>query len=228
MNFRLNLVYGLPFLIPEVRGVVTKIDGVSQPYCPEPAANQKVAAASQTFSKALTEESSTSNSQVCASAVQFFGGWTVMGTTHAPASAPVTPAAPANVQAPATPPAPAGAQAPAAPAQPFVPQFQTNVQVRSAYGDAWPLNPAYFATQQTAQYIADKFGTGKIAKDSLIGTGGPYAETADPYDIVLANGAKVNAGLLADYYVRMPEAQFPGLADTMIQQAVAKAEQSNG
>lgn len=103
-----------------------------------------------------------------------------------------------------------------------------NVVESSAMGGGpWPLNPAYFATQETAQYIADKFGTGKIVQVPFGGTGGPYASSAQEYHIVLQNGATVNAGLLADYYVRMPESQYPGLADTMIQMAVTRAEQFN-
>lgn len=95
-------------------------------------------------------------------------------------------------------------------------------------GGSWPLNPDYFATQQTAQYIADKVGTGQVIQVPYGGTGGPYAATSEEYDTVLPKGATVNAGLLADYYVRMPESQFSGLADTMIQQAVATAEEDNG
>jgi len=208
--------------------VLPRVEGLSHTYSPETTASRKLTASDQTFSQALTKESSTTGSQVSAANsgdVQFFGGWTAAGTTHAtqaPLPTPFDPKPPAATAAASE------TQASAAQPAPFVPQFETNVQVVSAYGDAWPLNPDYFATQQTAQYMADKFGTGKIVQDSLIGTGGPYAETADPYDIVLANGAKVNAGLLADYYVRMPQAQFPGLADTMIQMAVAQAEKSNG
>jgi hypothetical protein len=36
------------------------------------------------------------------------------------------------------------------------------------------------------------------------------------------NGRTVNAGLLADYYQRMPESQFPGLADLMIRDAIGQ------
>src|SRR5215467_14137221 len=56
-------------------------------------------------------------------------------------------------------PAPAATNAPPAPAT-FVPEFQTNMEVVNATGGSQPLNPAYFATRETAQYIADKFGTG--------------------------------------------------------------------
>jgi len=205
--------------------VISKIQDLSHSYTPEVAASRKLTASDQSFSQALTEESSTSGSQVSASGSgsgQFFGGWTATpATQHAPVPTPFDPQ-----PAPAA--ASADAQTPAAASAPFVPQFLPNVQVISEFGDSWPLNPAYFATQQTAQYIADKFGTGQIVQVPFGGTDGPYAATADEYHIVLPNGATVNAGLLADYYVRMPEAQFPGLADTMIQMAVARAEQFNG
>ena len=189
--------------------MLTQIPAVTHSFSTEVVVGSKVAPSGETFSDALTADSSTPLSQVSAAnsgSVQFFGGWTTPFDPQAP-----MPAATANT-----------------PAAPFVPEFNTNVQVVSAMGGAWPLNPAYFATKETAQYFADKFGTGEVVEKPYGGTGGPYAATAVEYHIVLPNGATVNAGLLADYYVRMPEAQFPGLADTMIQAAVAKAEQFNG
>ena len=206
--------------------MISRIQDLSHSYAAEAVASKKLTASDQTFSEALTDESSTSGSQVSAAgggSVQFFGGWTATPTTqHSPVPAPSDPQ-------PAAAAAPTATQTPAAEPAPFVPQFLTNVQETSSMGGGpWPLNPAYFATEQTAQYMADKFGTGQIVQVPFGGTGGPYASSAEEYHIVLPNGATVNAGLLADYYVRMPEAQFPGLADTMIQMAVAKAEQFNG
>ena len=199
--------------------MISRIQDLSHSFAAEAVASQKLKASDQTFSEALTEESSTRDSQVSAAGggnVQFFGGWTATATTpHAPVPSPFDPQ-------PAAPAASTETQTPAADPAPFVPQFMTNVQETSSMGGGpWPLNPAYFATQQTAQYIADKFGTGQIVQVPFGGTGGPYAASAEEYHVVLPNGATVNAGLLADYYVRMPEAQFPGLADTMIQMAVA-------
>jgi hypothetical protein len=205
--------------------VISRIQDLPHSYSAEAVASQKLTASDQTFSDALTEESSTPGSQVSAASggnVQFFGGWTAVATTqHAAVPTPFDPQPAAA--------APAETEAPAAEPAPFVPQFMTDVQETSSMGGGpWPLNPAYFASEQTAQYIADKFGTGQIVQVPFGGTGGPYASSAEEYHIVLPNGATVNAGLLADYYVRMPEAQFPGLADTMIQMAVARAEQFNG
>jgi len=205
--------------------VISRIPDLSHSYAPETVAAPKVTASEPNFSQALTEASSTSSSQVSAaggSSVQFFGGWTADATAqHSPAAAPADPQ-------PATPATPAETQASAASLAPFVPQFMTNVEETSSMGGGpWPLNPTYFATQETAQYIADKFGTGQIVQVPFGGTGGPYASSAEEYHIVLPNGATVNAGLLADYYVRWPESQCPGVADSMIQMAIAQAEQFN-
>lgn len=207
--------------------MLSPISHLAHTNSPEVAASPKLTDTDRAFSQVLTEENSTAASQVSASAasgVQFFGGWTVSDASQgAPKPSPFEdqPAAPATADSAQT-------QSSGSTPEPFVPQFLTNVVETSALGGSWPLNPDYFATEQTAQYIADKFGTGQIVQVPFGGTGGPYTSSAEEYDIVLANGATVNAGLLADYYVRMPESQCPGLADIMIQQAVATAEKYNG
>jgi hypothetical protein len=208
--------------------VISQISSPASPAATEVTASPKVAASRQTFSQALTEASSTSGSQVSAASSdsgQFFGGWTATATTHAPKPTPFDPQ-PSAASTPAA--ATTAPTTPSAANTPFVPQFESGVEVVSAMGGSWPLNPDYFATQQTAQYIANQFGTGQVIQVPYGGNGGPYAATSEEYDVVLQNGATVNAGLLADYYVRMPESQCPGLADTMIQQAIATAEQYNG
>ncbi|HKX00393.1 MAG TPA: hypothetical protein VJN43_21825 [Bryobacteraceae bacterium] len=104
---------------------------------------------------------------------------------------------------------------------PFVPQFQ-NVQVLSSFGGAWDLNPTYFATRETADWLAKKYGTGEVVEAPYGGQGGPFAATANQYEIKLQNGKLVNAGLLADYYRRAPEDKFPGVADEMIRADLIK------
>lgn len=106
---------------------------------------------------------------------------------------------------------------------PFVPDFQQNLEVVSAYGGSSPLNPIYFATPETAQWIANKYGTGEVVARPYNATGGPYTANGTEYYIRLQNGGLVNAGLLADYYRRLPEAQFPGLADRVIRQGLGEA-----
>ena len=80
----------------------------------------------------------------------------------------------------------------------------------------WNANSNYFASQQTAQWIANKYGTGQLVTTPFEGSGGPFSASAQEYQIVLANGSMVNAGILASYYERNPESQFPGLADSLI------------
>jgi len=116
--------------------------------------------------------------------------------------------------------APAGVTSSAASATaaeaPFVPEFQQNLEVTSLYGGSSPLNPFNFATPATAQWIAQKYGTGQVTERPYEGQGGPFSADGNEYWITLKNGAQVNAGILASYYQLAPEAQFPGVADAMI------------
>jgi hypothetical protein len=98
----------------------------------------------------------------------------------------------------------------------FVPEFLQDVKVFSVYGTSSGLNPAYFATRATAEWMAKKYGTGEVVETPYEGNGGPYLANANEFQIRLSNGKLTNAGTLADYYRRMPESQFPGLADYMV------------
>ncbi len=97
---------------------------------------------------------------------------------------------------------------------PFVPTFQTATITDGV--NVWGLNSNYFATPDTAQWIANKYGTGQVIVTPFEGSGGPFAASANEYQIKLADGRTVNAGILAGYYARNPESQFPGLADKLI------------
>jgi hypothetical protein len=98
--------------------------------------------------------------------------------------------------------------------QVFVPAFRTATVTDGV--SQWALNPDYFATKDTAQWIANKYGTGQVIETPFEGSGGPFAASANEYQIKLADGRMVNAGILAGYYERNPESQFPGLADKLI------------
>jgi hypothetical protein len=102
----------------------------------------------------------------------------------------------------------------AADTAPFVPAFR-NATITDGTSN-WGLNHDYFATKDTAQWIANKYGTGQVIETSFEGSGGPFAASANEYQIKLADGRTVNAGILAGYYERNPETQFPGLADKLI------------
>jgi hypothetical protein len=149
------------------------------------------------------------------------GGRQVFDTT-ATAAAATSPMATTPFNSPPATSVPSTATPVSASDAPFVPQLQKDVQVMSSFGGAWNLNPAYFATRDTAQWLANKFGTGEVVEVPYGGQGGPFAATATEYQIKLHNGKTVNAGLLADYYRRAPEAKFPGIADEMIRADLIK------
>jgi hypothetical protein len=97
---------------------------------------------------------------------------------------------------------------------PFVPTFRTATVTDGV--SVWPLNSNYFASKDTAQWIANKYGTGQVIETPFEGSGGPFSANANEYQIKLADGRTVNAGILAGYYERNPDSVFPGLADKLI------------
>src|SRR5258706_1259340 len=126
-------------------------------------------------------------------------------------------AAPATVTAAVTTPAvvtPRAAEA-QQPEASFVPSFRAATGATPVY-DAWSLNRTYFASPQTAQWIANKYGTGEVVEVPFGGAGGIFTASANEYHIKLKDGRLVNAGILAGYYERNPPEKFPGLADKLI------------
>jgi hypothetical protein len=104
-------------------------------------------------------------------------------------------------------------------AAPFVPTFRT--ATGSGIGNdgnpvSWSLNRTYFASKESAQWIANKYGAGQVIEVPFGGAGGPFSASANEYHIKLADGRTVNAGILAGYYERNPEDKFPGLAEKLI------------
>jgi hypothetical protein len=104
---------------------------------------------------------------------------------------------------------------------PFVPSFRTATITDGNH--VWPLNSTYFATKDTAQWIANKYGTGQVIETPFEGSGGFFQASANEYQIKLNDGRTVNAGILAGYYDRNPESQFPGLADKLIRSQLGLA-----
>jgi len=98
----------------------------------------------------------------------------------------------------------------------FAPEFKQNVFVSDGTNH-WPLSSDYFATQLTAQWIADKFGDGKVYEAQAFGVGSPFQASATILNIKVGDRF-VNAGILAAYYKpdRNPEDKFPGVAEALI------------
>jgi hypothetical protein len=166
--------------------------------------------------------------------------FSVVTPSSAPAPASVTARAAETVQEPAAPaqsqknaastdlrqfiasqPAAAAPVAPSAVETPFTPTF------RDATGSdglqTWNLNSTYFATHETAQWIATKYGTGEVVEVPFGGRGGLFSASASEYHVKMKDGSLINAGVLAGYYQRNPPDKFPGLADKLIRNQLGLA-----
>jgi len=97
---------------------------------------------------------------------------------------------------------------------PFEPTFRTATGTDGVI--TWSLNSTYFATKETAQWIANKFGLGEVTEAPFAGVGGIFSCDINEFHVKLKDGRLVNAGLLAGYYQRNPPDKFPGLAEKLI------------
>lgn len=85
-----------------------------------------------------------------------------------------------------------------------------------------PMDHTYYASMETAQYLANKYGTGEVVEvpppnNWALTISGPE------FHIRLKDGRTINAGLLAGLYERNPDDLYPGKADKAIREAIAKS-----
>lgn len=98
---------------------------------------------------------------------------------------------------------------------PFMPTFRAVTGTDGVM--VWPLpDTDYFATMETAQAMADKYGDGTVTEVDFGGTGGIFSVSEKEFHITIKGGELKNAGLIAAYYKRNPEDLYPGLADKLI------------
>ena len=103
----------------------------------------------------------------------------------------------------------AGAQPAASVLEPgFVPTLQsvfgpspwlTTPTGHDVYGNSFNFNPIYFATEQTAQKVAQMMG-GTVIQQNDILTSGPIGQNQPNYMVKLPNGNVINPGLVANFY----------------------------
>jgi len=98
------------------------------------------------------------------------------------------------------------ADAPATPAPPtaqsvFGPDvWMTDPAGLDPDGNTFGYNPIYFATQSTAQTVAQMVGGTVVAKDMMTNAGGPFVQLQPNYMVQMPNGALINPGLVASFY----------------------------
>lgn len=111
---------------------------------------------------------------------------------------------------------------PAVPAVPeqsaIVPQFVTAfVTLQGSTPQA--ANKLYWASGTTAQELAARFGAVAVQKPAFFDMGLWTNVVFSPetqWYLEFPNGKFANAGELAGYFLRNPETQFPGLAESMV------------
>lgn len=85
-------------------------------------------------------------------------------------------------------------------------------------GSSYGYNPIYFATESTAQTVANMIGGTVVAKDMITNSGGPFVQQQPNYMVRMPDGALINPGLVASFYTfGFPQSQI----STMIAQEVA-------
>ncbi len=78
------------------------------------------------------------------------------------------------------------------------------------------MNPDYFATQETAEWMMQRFGAREVFERVAPGNEGPlYTCSEKERWIRFDDGTEMNAGILAAIFVRNPEQKYGGLAEKM-------------
>jgi hypothetical protein len=135
------------------------------------------------------------------------------GSSYNPANPMVAPAAPSTSSANAAKAAPPTAES----------VFGPNVWMTDPIGltpdgSSFGYNPFYFATQSTAQTVAQMVGGTVVAKNMFTQPGNAFVQQQPNYMVQMPNGALINPGLVASFYtLGFPQSQI----NTMIGQEVA-------
>jgi len=88
------------------------------------------------------------------------------------------------------------------------------------------LNPEYFATQQTAQTVAQMLGGTVVSVNEMAETpGNPFSQNVNNEMIQLSNGEMINAGLVAGFF---SHGYSLGMVQTMIQNEVTNVANETG
>ncbi len=114
-----------------------------------------------------------------------------------------------------------------APVQTFKPTFE-QVTGYGPYNYRNPrMNPDYFATAETAEWIRKRFGAREVFERIAPGNEGPfYTASHKERWVRFDDGTKMNAGIMAAYFIRNPEDKFPGLAEKMVLDTIAVARKA--
>lgn len=90
------------------------------------------------------------------------------------------------------------------------------------------MNPDFFATEETAEWVMNRFGAKEVYERAAPGNEGPFFTCSKLQRwIRFEDGTEVNAGFLAAFFVRNPEEKYPGLAEGMVNQYIDTLRKAN-
>ncbi len=100
---------------------------------------------------------------------------------------------------------------------PFTPTYEDLRVTDHLNGKTYSLNPWYAASKETAEEVCRRFFCAVIAEKPIIDAA-PGSPFQFPFVRILVwpDSLEVNAGLLASYYTRNPEDQFPNVAERFV------------
>jgi len=90
----------------------------------------------------------------------------------------------------------------------------TNPTGTNPDGSTYGYNPIYFATQQTAQAVAQMVGGQVVPENAICSAPGPFVQNQPNLMVQLPNGGMINPGLVASFYTH-------GYPQSMVDQMVA-------
>ncbi len=103
---------------------------------------------------------------------------------------------------------------------PWTPTYEVQQYVRSLNGPYVPVNIFYFATQETAEHLKQKYGASSISLEPFEGSGGAVSQTdLKERHLVWPNGVKINAGILASLWTL--NGAYPDTANSLTLAAIA-------
>lgn len=108
--------------------------------------------------------------------------------------------------------------------KPFQPTFKKPIGYGpNGYVNKY-MNPDYFATEETADWIMHKTQAPEKFERVAPGNEGPlYTCSELQWWLRFSDGLELNAGVLAAYFVRNPEDKYPGLADSFVREYISLA-----
>jgi len=180
------------------------------------AATNAAAASAAAASATGTGTASSSTAGASATAASGLSDFELLfgGSSYNPADPMVTAAAPSASSASA-------AAAPPTAQSVFGPNvWMTDPIGRNPDGSTFGYNPIYFATETTAQTVAQMVGGQVISENVFTQPAGqdPFVQQQPNYMVRMPNGAVINPGLVASFYTfGFPQSQI----NTMIAQEVA-------